>query len=123
MADPGEFGLDVVGRHHIAVVEVTEVEFHRRLQAPLQRNLIDGDGPFAAVHRGGEVVGRVQMRAVVRCDPNPFDGPAFTVGQILHRRSREERHHLRGSLPMVVVVDLGQVPGWVRGDSRLQHNG
>ena len=91
-----------------------------RLQTPLQRHLIDGDRPLAAVHRRRVVVWRVHVGAVVGGDPDPFDGPAFPVGQVLDLRAGEERDHLGRGLLVVVVVDLRQVPGRIRGDTGLQ---
>jgi len=43
MANALELRLDIAGSDHVAVLEMPEVEFHCRLEAPLQRHLIDGD--------------------------------------------------------------------------------
>lgn len=123
MADPAELLFHIGRRHHVAVREMPEVELHRRLQAPLQRHLVDGYRPFAAVHRRCVVVGRVQMGAVVGGDPYPFDRPPLAVGKVRDGGARKERHHLRRGLPVVVVVDLREVAGRVGGDPGLQRNG
>ena len=54
-----------LARDDVAVLLGAEVELDAGLEAPFQRHLVDGDGPLALVHRRMEVIGRVEMRAVV----------------------------------------------------------
>ena len=65
MADALELGFDVLRGRHIAVLEMPEVELHAGIEAPFQRHLVDGDRALAAIHGGGEMIGRVEMRGVV----------------------------------------------------------
>jgi hypothetical protein len=61
VADALKLGLHVGRTRHIAVGELAEVEFHAGLQAPVQRQLVDGDGALAVIHGGGEMIRRVEM--------------------------------------------------------------
>src|SRR5262245_13719877 len=98
MADTLELGLHVGRRRHVAVREMTEVQLDAWLETPLQRNLVDGDGPPALVHGGGEMPGGVQMRAVVRGDVDALDRPALAIRQVRGAQAREEGTHLRCAL-------------------------
>ena len=120
VADALQLRLHVGGGGDVAVREVAEVELHARLEAPLQRHLVDGDGALAAVHGGGEVPGRIEVRAVVGGDIDALHGPALAVRQLGRRQAGEERAHLRRALLVVDVGDLGLVAGRVRRDVALQ---
>src|SRR5665213_1160376 len=89
MIDAFELGLDVVGGDDIAIREMPEVQLDCRLEAPLQRHLVDGDGALAAIHGRRIVIRRIEMRAAVGGERNPFDRPAFAVRQIVDAKPWE----------------------------------
>src|SRR5262249_12913481 len=66
VSDALELRVDISRGCHVAVGKMSEVKFDSWLQTPREWNLIDGDRPFASVHGGGEMVGRIEMRGVVR---------------------------------------------------------
>jgi len=105
MPDALQFIGNVGGGRHIAVWQVAEVELDAGLEAPLQRHLVDGPGPLAAIHGRMEMIGRIQMGAVVGGEAHRLHRPALAVGQIVLRQASEERQHLRQALPMVDIVD------------------
>ena len=79
VADSRQLGLDIGGGRDVAVGEVAEVELDAAAEAPLERHLIDGDRALAAVHRRVEVVGCIEMGAVVGHDAQALDRPAFAA--------------------------------------------
>src|SRR3954451_17412338 len=85
---------------------LTEVELHAGLEAPVERHLVDRDRALAAVHRGSEVPGRVEVRAVVGGQAYPLESPALAVREVLLAQAGEERGQVRGRLLVVEVLDL-----------------
>ena len=77
MADPLELGLNVGGGRDIAVLEVAEVELHPGLQAPVERDLVDGGGAFPFVHGRMVVPWRVDVRAVVSGEMHALNRPSL----------------------------------------------
>src|SRR6516225_5164585 len=80
--------LDVARLDHITVGKMPEVELHRRLKAPFQRHLVDAPGGFAAafqrvIHRGEEMVGRVEMSTVMRGDAHPLARAVFAIRKLV----------------------------------------
>ena len=61
----GTIYADVLRGGDIAALEMPEVELDRRIEAPLQRHLVDRYCPLAPIHGRREMPGRVQVRAVV----------------------------------------------------------
>ncbi len=120
VADAVQFGGDVVGGDHVAVGEVPEVEFDRRLQTPLQRDPVDRGSGTAAVHDRGIVVGGVEMGAVVGGQVQAFDRPALPVGQVPRGGAGEEGEQVGGGVGVGVVFDLGKQAGRVGGDAGPQ---
>src|SRR5262245_20984209 len=120
MANARKFGFDIGGGGNITVAEVAEVEFHARLEAPFQRHLIDGDGAFAVVHGGGEVPGRVEVRAIVGGDVDSFHRPTLAVRQVGWAETWKEAANLRCTLPMIEVGNLRLGTRRVGGDIALQ---
>ena len=99
-----------------------EVELHAGIEAPFQRHLVDGDGALAAVHGGGEMPGRIEMRGVMRGQPDPFDRPAFRSGQVALLQAGKEFHHVGRGLPMILIFDLRAVAGRIGGDIVFERN-
>src|SRR5262249_15775712 len=52
MPDAPELGFDVARARHVTIREMTEVELDAGLEAPFERDFVDGDRALAAVHRG-----------------------------------------------------------------------
>ena len=111
MPEAPEFGFDVACAGHVTIGEMTEVELDAGLKAPFERDLVDGDRALAAIHRGGEMPRRVEMRGVVGREPNPLDRPALRVGQFVLAQAREELDDFRGTLPVRAIVDLRRIAG------------
>ena len=116
---PVELALHVVGGADVAVGLAAEVEFHRIVEAPLERHLIDGQRRLAVVHRGMEVIRRIEMRAVVRRDRNVLDRRARAIGKLIDRHAEHLMEILRARL-VIDVVDLRQHVGRIGRDARLQ---
>src|SRR5205823_240493 len=98
MADALQLGLDVLRGDDVAVAPRSKVELHARLKAPFERHLVDGDRALASVHRRGEVIGRVEVRAVVGHEADPLDRPALGAAQA---EAMAERLAPLGALPIV----------------------
>src|SRR5262249_674098 len=81
MADAFQLGLDLGDGDDMPIGPVAEVELDAGLEAPFQRHLVDGDGALALVHGRMEVIGRVEMRAVVGREADVLDRPALAVGR------------------------------------------
>ena len=69
------------------------------------------------------MIRRVEMRAVMRGELDPFDRPAFAVGQLLVLQAREELADLGRGLLVVEVADARPVARRIGGDVVLQRNG
>ena len=78
-----QFRLHIRRRGDIAVLKVPEIKLHAGVHAPLERHLVDGDRPLANIHRGVVMLGRVQMRTVVRGDAQTLHHRALAVRQIM----------------------------------------
>jgi len=127
VSDTLQLRLDVRRGGDISVVEMAKVELHRRLEAPFERHLVDPPGRLAPVlqpviHRREEVIGRIQMCAVVGADVDPLHRRVLAVGQVAHLHAHILRH-LRRALVMVDVIDLRQHVRRVAGDPALQGDG
>jgi len=83
IADALELFVDVGGGCDIAVGKMAEVEFHPRLEAPLERHFVDRPGALPFVHRRMVVPGRVEMSAVVSRERHAFDRPSLPGRQVL----------------------------------------
>jgi hypothetical protein len=81
--DALELFLHVIARHDVAVRKVAEVELDTGLKAPLERHLIDRERAAAVILGRGEVVGCVEVRAVVRDESHALDRPGFAVRKVL----------------------------------------
>src|SRR6516162_4162358 len=123
MAETLQFGLDVGRSGNIPVGEMAEVELDAGLEAPLQGHLVDAQRRFAAVHGGGEVVRRVEVRAVMGRDLDALDGPAFAVGKIAGRKARKEGAYHRGAFLVIDVGDPGLEAGRIGGNVALERYG
>ncbi|MNH18480.1 hypothetical protein D3C79_781830 [compost metagenome] len=113
MADASQFGLHLRRRHHVAVRQVAKIQLHTRLQAPLQRQLIDAERPLAAIGGGRIMPGRIHVRTAVGGDLQPFSCPRLIARQVFLAQAREHRGHFRPALLVVHVVDLWQQRRWV----------
>src|SRR3546814_2890801 len=80
----------------MTVRAVRKVEFHAGAKEEVERCFVDRRGGRGAVV-GRRVImpGRVHMRAVVGAERQHLDRPAFAVGQIFARQSREKHRDLR----------------------------
>src|SRR5262245_66642484 len=101
MTDPLQFGLHVRRGCNVAVGKATEIELDPGLEAPLQRHLVDAQRPPTAVHGGGEVVGRVKVRAVMGRNIDALDRPAFAVAKFAARKTGKEGADARGTLLVI----------------------
>ena len=54
MPDPGEFGIDLDGRHDMSVGEITEIELHAGLQEPFERAFVDPEGRRSGILLAGD---------------------------------------------------------------------
>src|SRR5712692_2440857 len=90
----------------MAVGLVAEVELDARLEAPVERHLVDGDGALALVHRRMEMIGRVEMGAVVGREIDVLDRPALAVRQVFLLEAGEEAGDLAGRILVLVILDL-----------------
>ena len=90
VANACEFRFHVGARYHVTVREVAEVQLHTGLEAPFQRYLVYGDGAFAVIHGGSEVVRRIEMRTVVRDEFYFLQRPSFTVWQVFRLKAGKE---------------------------------
>src|SRR3989441_6914689 len=109
VADALQLRLHVLRRHDVAVGPRAEVELHAGLKAPLERHLVDRDRALAAVHRRGEVIRRVEVRAVVGHEADPLDRPALGVGQLRFLQPREEGRDVLRGVAVAEVLDLRAV--------------
>ena len=123
MTDAVELRLHVVGRHQIAVVEVTKIELHAGLIAPFQRNLVDGDGAFPFVHRRMVMPGRIHVGAVMGAQLHPLDRPAHTVGKLIGLQAGKQAADLLGRLLVLVISDFLQHEVGIRLDPVFQRHG
>src|SRR5262249_31480825 len=85
-------------------------------------HLVDGDGALAAVHGRGEMPGRVEVGGVVGGQPDPFDRPAFAIGQLVLAQPGEELGEVGGGLAVGEVVDFRTEPRRVGGDVVFQRH-
>ena len=97
MANALEFCLDVGRGDHIAVGKVAEVQLHAGLEAPVQRHGVDGHRLALAagqrrVHGAVEVVGRIQVGAVVGGQLHQLHRPAFAIGQVFLAQAADGGH-------------------------------
>jgi hypothetical protein len=67
-----------------------------------------------------EVVGRVEVGAVVRGNLEALQGPALAARQIRDRRAGEEGDHVGGRGTVVDVLDLGPMTRRIGGDVGLE---
>src|SRR5262245_41843610 len=82
VADALEFGFDIFPSRNVAIGKMPEVELHAGLEAPVERNFVDGDCALAVVHGRRKVPGRIEMRRAVRRKAHPLEAPAFAVRQV-----------------------------------------
>jgi hypothetical protein len=105
---------------------MAEVQLHAGLEAPLQRHVVDGDRRLLAaqrvVHRRVEVVGRVQVGAVVGGQVDQLHRPAFAVRKVFLLQAREERFDLLEGVLVREVLDLGRERRRVGQDVVLQED-
>ena len=83
MSNSSELSLNIFAGCHVAVVKTSEVQFHARLEAPIERHLINSDGPLAFVHGRGKMIGRVEVRSIVGDELNALDCPSLAVRQVI----------------------------------------
>jgi len=65
---------------------------------------------------------RVEMSGVVGREPDPFDRPAFAIGQVFLGEAGKEFHHVGGGLAMGVILDRRAIAGRVSRDVILQRH-
>ena len=84
MADTLQLRLDIRWRCDIAILEMSEVELDPWLETPFERDFVDANAGFATffdgvIHRREEVIGCIQMRAIVRADVASFDCTVLSI--------------------------------------------
>jgi hypothetical protein len=116
-ADACQLGLDVGCGDDGAIGEVTEVELHRRLKAPLERHVVDRDRRLLVaerfVHRRVKVVRRVEVGAVVGGQPHELHRPALAVGQVFALQAGKKTRDLLDRIAMGEVLDPRRERRWV----------
>src|SRR2546430_2681776 len=127
MTDAFQLGLDVAGSGDITVVEVPEIEFHRRLEAPFKRDLVDPHAGLAALlqsvtHRGEVVIRRVEMRPVMRADITLLDRGVLALRKLVDADAKVFGNTGRGGV-MVEIGDLRQRPRRIACDAGLESDG
>ena len=123
MADALQFRFDIGGGGHVTVGEMTEVQFHARLEAPVERHFVDGDRALAVIHGGREVPRRIEMCGAMRGQPHPLEAPAFAVGQIFLLEAGKEFQDVGRGRFMIEIFDRRPVAGRIGGDVVLKRNG
>ncbi|MNM86395.1 hypothetical protein D3C81_985460 [compost metagenome] len=108
MANSRQLGFDLVGGHHMTVRHVPKVQLHPRLQAPIQRQLIDAKGRLTAIGGRGVMPGCIHVRAAVGGDVQSFGGPGFVARHLFELQAGEHRCHFRPALLVIHVIDLRQ---------------
>ena len=70
MIDARQFVFNIGCGDHIAIGKVPKIQLHAGLKTPIEGHLVDGRRRFLMpqrfVHGAMKMVGRIQMRAVVR---------------------------------------------------------
>jgi hypothetical protein len=123
VADAGELGFDLGGAHHMPVRQRSEIELDPGAIAPVERNLVDGRSRLAAIHRRGEVPGRVEMGAVVGRERDPLDCPALAVRQVLASKSGKVVLKRRHRVAMGMILDLRSEPRRISRNVVFQRDG
>ena len=106
-----QFGLDLRGRHHMAVRHFAEVEFDAGAEEPVERHLIDGQHRLAVDRLRLEMDRRVHMRAVVGGELDLFDRPAFAIRQILAAQAGKNLAEQRRSIGIAEYSIFGRMNG------------
>ena len=122
VTDAVELRLHLGRRHPMAVGQGAEVEFHTAAETPLQRYLVDGDGPLAVVHGGVVVPGRIHVGAGMSGGLEEFDRAALPLQQLV-RRDAEGLLQLPRALQMIEVADAGPHARGIGSDTGLQRDG
>src|SRR6266700_5365108 len=102
---------------------MAKVQLHAGLQAPIQRYFVDGDGALALVHRRRKMIRRVQMRTVVRDEFDAFDGPGFSVRQILRFQAGKEPGQFGYRGLVIHILDFRAVWFGIRHHVIFEKNG
>jgi hypothetical protein len=102
-----EFSLHVAAAHDVAIGKVTKIQLDTGLKAPLQRDLVDGAGRLAPVHRGMVVIGRIEMGSTMRCQFDAFNGPGGSVRQLVLGQARKDLEHLWQTFLVIRIRDFG----------------
>jgi hypothetical protein len=74
------------------------------------------------IHGGVEMIGRVEMRAVMSHEPDPFDGPALAIGQILLLEAGKEARDVGGGVLVRQILDARAIARRVRRDLVLERH-
>lgn len=123
IADAAQFRLDLGGGDHVTVREPAKVELDAGPETPVQRDFVDGEGALAAVHGRGEVIGGVEMGAVVGDQFHLLDGPGLARRQIVLGQAGEEGAQLGDRRLVIEIANPGSEDRGVRTDVVLQRNG
>lgn len=102
--DAVQFRPEIAYGNVSAVGYVTEVQEHAVLHAPLEGNVVYGEGRFPLVHGGVIMVRSVKMSAAVGARMHHFQGPAQAVREIVLGNPWEERRHLRGAAGVIHIL-------------------
>jgi hypothetical protein len=111
----------VVGSAHIAVRLVAEVELHGVVEAPFERHLVDGHRRLAVIHRGMEMIGRIEVRAVVGRDRDLLHRGTGAVGKLVAPHAEHSHEIVRAGL-VIEIGDGGQHIGRVGRDPGFQRD-
>ncbi|MNF78349.1 hypothetical protein D3C84_605290 [compost metagenome] len=121
--DARQLSLHFGGADHMAIRQMTKVQLHARLQAPVQRQFVDAESRLATVRGRGVVPRGVHMRTAVRRDLQALGRPGLVAGQLRLGQAGKHRGHLRPALLMVHVVDFRQQRRWIGVRVVVQGNG
>src|SRR5665647_2058233 len=81
------------------------------------------DGALAAIHGGGEVIGRVEMGGAVGRQLYPFESPAFAGGQVFLFQPGKELENVGRGVLVREIFDGRTVARRISGHVVLQRHG
>ncbi|MNP35115.1 hypothetical protein D3C76_1284340 [compost metagenome] len=83
MLDTQQLGLNLRCSYHMPIRQVTKIQFHASLQAPVQGQFIDTESWLAAVGGRRIMPWRIHVSAAVRGKGQPLCRPGLFAGQLL----------------------------------------
>src|SRR5271157_2876366 len=107
----------------MSIGKIAEIELDSRTIEPIQRDLVDGPGALASIHRGSKMPWRVDMGPVVGGNHETFYCPRLAARQLTRFESRKHRKHPRQRLLVIGVLDARPKPRRIRGYSVFKRSG